>query len=41
MARAVESDPAKRNVESWSRSSRSERRFEGSDERFDLTLNEI
>lgn len=37
MARAVESEPAKRNVEIWARMSGSEIRVEISDERFDLT----
>lgn len=36
--KAVESEPANRKVDSWSRSSASVRRLEGSSERLDLTI---
>lgn len=41
IARAVESEPAKRNVEICAKISASESRVETSDERFDLTMGPV
>jgi hypothetical protein len=41
MATAVESEPAKRNDESWSKSSVSDNRLEGSLDKLDLTVREF
>jgi hypothetical protein len=41
MARAVESDPAKRKDDSWSRRSASDKRLEGSLDKLDLTTAQL